>query len=273
MKKTTKNWLLAIMAAGLCLGSTGLRADDKDKDDKQSSGQSTQSSSDQSDTTQSTTEQSASEPSATTSEAAGAEAKDKNSADRKFAEEAAKAGIAEVKMGELAQQKAQSQSVKDYGQRLMNDHQAANEKLKEICEQKHGKSDEAKTKSTDLGEHQKAIDHLSSLSGEEFDKAFIDHAVMDHQKCIKKFEKQANEGEDPAIRSFARETLPTLQEHLKIAQMLKDNPNASLPSANEPAGAERKSDVPNQGQEQKDQQQDQDQKDQNQGQSDGSQKP
>ena len=159
-----------------------------------------------------------------------------HSQDAKFLKEASMGGMAEVKMGELASQKGQSQSVKQFGERLKKDHEEANQKLMQIAQRK------GMTQPTSLDEHhQKAMDHLSSLSGEEFDKAFIEHAVKDHKKDIQKFEKQAESGDDPAARSFARETLPTLREHLRIAQMLSENRNASIPQLNEPAGAERKS--------------------------------
>jgi putative membrane protein len=185
-----------------------------------------------------------------TSGKASFESRSEKTSDKKFAEEAAKGGLAEVKMGELAQQKGESSSVKQFGEKLVKDHQQANEKLKTICQQK------SITVPTEIEtKHQKMLDHLSSLSGAEFDKAFIEHAVNDHKKDVKKFETEANSGEDPAIRSFARETLPTLQAHLKIAQQLKDNPTASIPELNEPAGAETGS---------KDSQQQQDQQNQDQ---------
>ena len=162
-----------------------------------------------------------------------------HSEDAKFIKQASIGGMAEVKMGELASQRGQSQSVKQFGERLKKDHEEANQKLQQIAQRK------GMTTPTALDEHnQKMVDHLSSLSGEEFDKAFIEHAVKDHKKDIKEFEKQAERGDDPAARSFARETLPTLREHLRIAQMLSENRNASIPQLNEPAGAERKSNEP-----------------------------
>ncbi len=166
----------------------------------------------------------------------------KQTSDIRFLEDAAKGGIAEVKVAELGTQKAQSESVKQFAQKLQTDHQKANEKIQDLCNQK------SVTKATDIEqEHQKTIDHLSSLSGEEFDKMFIEHMVKDHKKDIKKFEKESERGEDPAIRSFASEILPTLKEHLRIAQALQENPNASLPELKEPAGAEIKSSTQPQG--------------------------
>jgi len=206
---------------------------------------------------QSDAEESAVTESSDAAEAAGAE-KDatgkKNAAneaktdDEKFVEAAAKSGMADIKMGELAAQKGQSASVKQFGTRLAKDCKEAGEKLKQICDRKHaGKNISEADKQTKMKEMEaecaKKTEHLSSLSGAEFDKAFIEHTVTGHQKSIKKFEKQASEGEDPAYRSFASETLPTLREHLKIAQSLQENPNASLPEVREPAGAEIKSDA------------------------------
>jgi putative membrane protein len=157
------------------------------------------------------------------------------SPEEQFVTEAACGNMAEVKMGELAAKKGQSSSVRQYGEKLARDHQEANQKLQKIAQRKNIQIPQEIDK-----QNQKSIDHLTGLSGTEFDKAFLQHAVKDHKKDIKKFEKQACEGEDPAIRSFASEILPTLREHLQIAQTLSDNPNASLPQLNEPAGAESK---------------------------------
>ena len=172
----------------------------------------------------------------TQTQTGGAAATQSEKPEHKFVHEAAKGGLIEVQMGKLAAQKGQSSSVKQFGDRLMRDHQDANNKLKKIA-QKKGITVPQQLEQKD----QKMIEHLQSLSGKEFDTAFIQHAVENHQKDIKKYEQQASEGEDPAIRSFASETLPVLREHQRIAQTLADNPNASVPELREPAGAEKKS--------------------------------
>ena len=154
--------------------------------------------------------------------------------DKKFADEANQSNLAEIQMGQLAAKSAQSSSVKQYGEKLAKDHQQAEQKLTAICQQK-GIPVTKELK----GEYQKTLDHLST-AGSEFDKQFLDHAIKHHRKDIAEFEKEAQRGEDPALRSFASETLPTLREHLKIAQTLKENPNASIPELSEPAGAEPK---------------------------------
>jgi predicted outer membrane protein len=185
-------------------------------------------------------------------EGAGAGKEEKaHTDDTKFLEDAAKGGMAEVKMAELAAQKAESGSVKQFAERMNRDHTEANQKMQQLATKK------GLTQPTALNpEHQKHLDHLSTLSGAEFDKEFIDHAIKHHQKAIKHFEKEAERGEDPAIRSFARETLPTLQGHLKIAEALKENPSASIPELSEPAGAQPL-EQPDQQQQQPDQTQQQ----------------
>ena len=59
---------------------------------------------------------------------------------------------------------------------------------------------------------------MQKLSGAEFDRAYMDHMVKDHKKDIAEFRKQASSGKDPEIKAFAAKSLPTLQEHLKMAE-------------------------------------------------------
>ncbi len=167
-------------------------------------------------------------------EAAGAEADEQDAkTPEKFAKKALQGGLMEVKAGQLAAQKAESSSVKQYGDKLARDHQKACDQLKPIAQKKGiTVSDQLEQK------HQAHLDHLSRLSGEQFDKEFLKQAAMHHKKDIKMFEQQSKEGEDPSIRSFASETLPVLREHLKIAEQLQEDRNASIPELREPAGAE-----------------------------------
>jgi predicted outer membrane protein len=74
--------------------------------------------------------------------------------------------------------------------------------------------------------HQQHIDHLRSLSGDEFDRAFGKHMVQDHQKAVAKFTKASESLEDAELKSFAAKTLPTLQQHLTAAQQLPGAPDA-----------------------------------------------
>src|SRR6202451_3613018 len=136
-----------------------------------------------------------------------------SSADTPFAMKAAQGGMAEVKMGQLAVDKASNPDVKAFGQRMIDDHTKAGDKLKSIC------AAENMTPPTDLNAKDQAeYDRLSKMSGAEFDKAYMKGMVKDHEMDIKDFEKESKSGKDPQLKQFASDTLPTLQSHLQQAK-------------------------------------------------------
>jgi len=137
--------------------------------------------------------------------------------DMDFATEAAQGGLMEVRLGELAQQQAKDEGVKEFGQRMVQDHGEANAKLMQIAEQKgidlpQELSDEA----------QAAHDELQQLSGAEFDEAYMDEMVSDHEDDVAAFEDYVENAQDQDLRAFAEESLPTLQEHLELARQTQE---------------------------------------------------
>lgn len=136
-------------------------------------------------------------------------------ADQKFLREAAQGGMMEVELGRLAGQKAASADVKDFGQRMVTDHSQANDKLKSVA------ADKSFTLPTELSPEQRnEMDKLAKLSGAEFDRMYMEHMVKDHKKDVAEFDHEASHGGDAAVRGFAKETLPTLREHLTLAQQV-----------------------------------------------------
>lgn len=135
--------------------------------------------------------------------------------DATFVREAAQSGLAEVRMGQLAQQNAESQAVKSFGERLVNDHSKANEELTRLATQK-GLNVPTLMSTRD----EQMLQHLSSLSGAEFDRACQKHAVEAHNKAVRTFKQAAKQSQDPEIQAFAQKTLPTLEEHLVMAKEL-----------------------------------------------------
>ena len=134
-------------------------------------------------------------------------------ADKEFVSKAGMAGLAEVQMGNLALQKAQNAGVKAFAQRMVTDHTKANEELQQLATTK------GLTLPTELAaEHKAGFDHLSSLSGAEFDKAYMQHMVADHEKAVADFQTAANGAVDADIKGYASKNLPVLQEHHKLAQ-------------------------------------------------------
>lgn len=137
-----------------------------------------------------------------------------SSADSSFAKKAAQGGMAEVAMGNLAESHAQSADVKAFGQRMVQDHSAANDKLKAAAEEEH-----IQLPSQPSAKDQNAINRLSKLQGEAFDKAYARTMVKDHKKDISEFKQEAKAANSP-VQNFAQATLPTLQEHLQLAEKL-----------------------------------------------------
>lgn len=133
--------------------------------------------------------------------------------DQNFVMEAAKGGLAEVELGNLAKEKAQNQQVKDFASRMVEDHSKANDELKTIASSKGVQLPATVDKST-----QKEKDKLSKLSGAKFDREYMSHMVKDHKKDVKEFSKEAKAAKDTEVKNFASTTLPTLQEHLQMAQ-------------------------------------------------------
>jgi putative membrane protein len=134
-------------------------------------------------------------------------------ADQHFMMKAAQGGMAEVELGNLALQNASSQAVKDFGQKMVDDHSKANNELKDLAARK----DVTLPGAIDARD-QATKDRLSQLHGAAFDRAYMRDMVMDHKKDIADFQKEANSGMDPDVKNWASTTLPTLQHHLQMAQ-------------------------------------------------------
>jgi putative membrane protein len=133
--------------------------------------------------------------------------------DQRFMKEAAAGGMAEVELGQLAADKASSPDVKEFAQRMVKDHSQANDQLKQIAMQKNvtlPTSPSAKDRMTKK--------KLSNMSGDAFDKAYMADMVKDHKKDIAAFQKESSSGQDPDVKQFASQTLPTLKDHLKQAE-------------------------------------------------------
>lgn len=135
------------------------------------------------------------------------------SADSNFATKAAQGGIAEVKLGELAKEKASNSDVKAFGQQMIDDHGKANDELKQLA------SSKGMTIPSDMdAKDQAKYDKLSKMSGAEFDKAYMQDMVSDHKTDVSEFRRESEHGTDPDLKAWAAKTLPTMEHHLQIAE-------------------------------------------------------
>jgi putative membrane protein len=133
--------------------------------------------------------------------------------DSGFAQKAAASGQMEVKLSQDAAAKATSPDVKAYANRLVKDHTAANQELMALM----------KNKQMTVGalSGMDKPEPFQSKTGAEFDRGFIDHAIDHHKSDIALFESEAKSGANAELKAFAAKTLPTLREHLKMAQDLR----------------------------------------------------
>lgn len=136
--------------------------------------------------------------------------------DKKFADAAARGGIMEVQMGQLASANASNAAVKSLGAMMVKDHSKANDELKQWA------SAVGYTLPTGLdADKQKKYDDLKAKKGADFDRAYTDLMVSDHKKDIAEFKEEASKGSEASLKAFAGKTVPTLEHHLMESEKAK----------------------------------------------------
>ncbi|MGA4474610.1 DUF4142 domain-containing protein [Ectopseudomonas chengduensis] len=136
-----------------------------------------------------------------------------------FVEEASAKGVAEIETAKLALEKSQNEAVKGFAQMMIDDHRRANQQLAEL----------AKSKDLEVSDDAELINQAKALllklrSEDSFDKAYMNNQVVAHRETIELFRRAVNV-DDEELASFARETLPKLEQHLQRAEQL----NGQLP--------------------------------------------
>jgi putative membrane protein len=145
-----------------------------------------------------------------------------SASDARFVRSAAEAGMAEVRMGQLITEGAQSSALHDFGQRIVKDHTKVNQELIKIAVSKG-----MAVPNQPDNKHQKMLTDLAKLKGAEFDKMAKHQAVMDHQDAVRLFDKASQTLQDSELKTFAQKTLPTLKEHLELAKGLEGGATTS----------------------------------------------
>jgi putative membrane protein len=139
--------------------------------------------------------------------------------DAGFVAEAGAAGMTEVEASRLALQKSSDEKVKAFALHMVNDHTAAGDALKTAA------SEEGLSTASSLDATQRqAVDKLKSLSGAQFDAAYKSQMLSDHRQAVALFEKESREARSP-VAQFAAATLPTLKDHLRMAEELSASPS------------------------------------------------
>lgn len=136
--------------------------------------------------------------------------------DEDFIKEAISSGMMEIELGKLAEEKASNKRVKSFGRIMVNDHSKSGEELRAIASSKNINSPASMD-----DKHNKIVRDLQNKGEGDFDKAYIREMVSAHDKDIDLYKKQAEDGNDPELKSFASKNLPILLMHRDSVQNIQ----------------------------------------------------
>ena len=135
-----------------------------------------------------------------------------------FAADVARGNMAEIALSRLALDHSQNDSVKQFAQKMIDDHTAAEAELQTIATSKN-----LTLPTTMDSKHQSAVDKLGARSATDFDREYMKTMVNDHEKMVGILQKEANSGTDTELKAFAAKTLPTVQSHLEMARSISSS--------------------------------------------------
>jgi putative membrane protein len=144
--------------------------------------------------------------------AAAAFAQSPSNADKQFMTMAARTNMIEAHEGQMAEDQG-APDIKDFAQTLVTDHTKAYQDLQQLA----SKTGVQIPTGIDSGKDP-AIRQLMHLKGEGFDRQFARDEVVDHQRAIAAFRREADHGQDPDVKNYASQMIPILQKHLQMAQ-------------------------------------------------------
>lgn len=133
-----------------------------------------------------------------------------------FVREAAISDMFEIKSSQLAEQKSNG-ATKTFAARMVADHTKTSDELKAMV---HDGSVKVELPTALDSAHQKMLDKLQSLNGNDFDRQYHSDQDSGHKDAVSLFERYAKGGDDAKLKDWASKTLPTLQDHYKMAQDL-----------------------------------------------------
>jgi putative membrane protein len=138
--------------------------------------------------------------------------------------EALAGGETEVQLGQLAQEKSQSNDVRQFGQKMVNDHgQMADKWLKPVAQQLGISEPKGPSK-----KDKKEIAKLQSLSGEDFDREYITMMVKDHQQDLKEFNNEAQSAQNPNVKQIAQRGSSIIEQHLQLIEQIAKSHNIAV---------------------------------------------
>jgi putative membrane protein len=157
-----------------------------------------------------------------------------SSSDQDFVTRAAQGNSAEIELGKIVAAKSKNPSVKQFAQMMVKDHTTALNELQELAQSKNLNFND------DLPDDAKTLQaKLSSDTGKQLDKDYMDSMVEDHQKDVQEFTDKSETAKDPDVKQWAGKTLPTLQKHLEKAQQINAKLDKGKAVGSSPSGDSR----------------------------------
>ena len=147
--------------------------------------------------------------------------------DSAFLHKALEGGVAEVQLGQLAQEKSQSDDVKQFGQRMVQDHTQLGTQMQPVAKQLGVSQPKGPSK-----KDKQLMAKLQGLSGQQFDEEYIKAMVKDHRDDLKDFKTEADMTQDPNVKQAAQQGVSVISEHLKMIEQIAQAHNISVDGKN-----------------------------------------
>jgi putative membrane protein len=155
-------------------------------------------------------------------------------ADMPFVRHAGSTNLMEIRLGQVAQTRASNTAVKQFGQRMVDDHTRLQNQLTAVVSNTGVSFVPAMDAS-----HQQLASRIERLSGAEFDRAYMQAMIQGHQNDVNQFQTQSQSARSTQIRNLASGTLPLLQQHLSLAVQVGSQVGAdttTVANPNQPGG-------------------------------------
>src|SRR5258705_4131123 len=143
-------------------------------------------------------------------------------ADQAFVRKALEGGAAEIQLGQLAQQKSQSEDVKQFAQKMVEEHTQLAEQMKPIAQQLGVKEPKGPSK-----KDKQLIAKLEGLSGPQFDEAYIQAMVKDHKEDLKEFKDEGQAAQNQNVKQAAQQGAGVISQHLQLIQQIAQSHNVA----------------------------------------------
>lgn len=140
--------------------------------------------------------------------------------DKAFVRKAEEGSMAEVQLGKLAQQKSNSEDIKQFGAKMVEDHTQLSEQMKPIAQEMGVNSPTQLSK-----KDRETVAKLENLSGAEFDKAYIKDMMKDHKKDLSEFQDTAQRTRNTQLKDAAQHGAQVIDQHLQMIQEIAKNHN------------------------------------------------